>query len=182
MWLSITILSLVTLQRLIEAYIAMRNTKRLIEKGGFEVGSNRFGFVLALQALWLIGLWYLVLYQAPLVSLPWIYAYVLLEAGRGWIVAALGSLWTTRIIVVPGERLPDEGLASWLRHANYLVVAAEIVMLPMAFGLWWYALLFGALNVALLAWRIRSEDAALKPLREPPQPPEPSELSIPSEP
>ena len=92
----------------------------------------------------------------------------MLEAARGWIVAALGSRWTTRLIVVPGEVLPDEGIASWIRHANYLVVAAEIFILPMAFGLWWYALIFGALNVALLAWRIRSEDQALKPLREAP--------------
>ena len=48
------------------------------------------------------------------------------------------------------------------------------------FGYWWYAILFGVLNLALLAWRVRSEEAALKPLREPPrsetgdaQPPEP---------
>lgn len=179
MWLNITILSLVTLQRLIEFYIAWHNTGKLLERGGFEVGSNRYPFVVALNILWLLGLWYLVLYQAPAVSLPWIYAYVVLEAARGWIVAALGSLWTTRIIVVPGEKLPDEGFSSWIRHANYLVVAAEIFILPMAFGLWWFAIGFGLLNLALLAWRIRSEDMAMKPLREPPkteagdQPPEP---------
>lgn len=175
MWLPITILSLVTLQRLIELVIAHRNTKKLIGRGGFEIGSNRYGFVVALQLIWLLGLWYLVLYQAPAVSMPWIYAYLVLEAARGWIVAALGSRWTTRLIVVPGEPLPDEGIASWIRHANYLVVAAEIFILPMAFGLWWYALIFAALNVALLAWRIRSEDAALKPLREAPGTQSPAE-------
>jgi methyltransferase len=179
MWLIITILSLVTLQRLIELVIAQRNTSRLIARGGFEIGSGRYGFVLALQIAWLLGLWYLALYQQPAVSLPWIYAYVVLEAARGWIVAGLGSSWTTRLIVVPGEKLPDEGFQSWIRHANYLVVAAEIVILPMALGYWWYAILFGVLNLALLAWRVRSEEAALKPLREPPrsetgsQPPEP---------
>jgi methyltransferase len=180
MWLIITILSLVTLQRLIELVIAQRNTSRLIARGGFEIGSGRYGFVLVLQIAWLLGLWYLALYQQPAVSLPWIYAYVLLEAARGWIVAGLGSSWTTRLIVVPGEKLPDEGFQSWIRHANYLVVAAEIVILPMALGYWWYAILFGVLNLALLAWRVRSEEAALRPLREPPraepgdaQPPEP---------
>ncbi len=184
MWIIITILSFVTLQRLIELLIAHRNTRRLIDQGGFEIGSGRYGFVLALQIVWLLGLWYLVLYQRPAVALPWIYAYVVLEAARGWIVAGLGSRWTTRLIVVPGERLPDEGWQSWIRHANYLVVAAEIVILPMAFGYWWYAMLFGVLNLVLLAWRIRSEEEALRPLREPPQPqtgetqpPEPSEPS-----
>jgi methyltransferase len=186
MWLPITILSLVTLQRIIELVIAHRNTGKLIARGGFEIGSGRYGFVVALQVLWLLGLWYLVIYKPPAVSLPWIYAYVVLEAARGWIVAGLGSSWTTRLIVVPGEPLPDEGFHSWIRHANYLVVAAEVFILPMAFGLWWYAILFGVLNLALLAWRIRSEEVALKPLREPPrteeaelQPPEPMESSAP---
>ena len=175
MWLHILILTLVTLQRVIELVIAHRNTKKLEDRGGFEVGSNRYGFVVALQVLWLAGLWYLVLYQRPPISQPWIYTYVVLEAARGWIVAALGSRWTTRLMVMPGEALPDEGFHSWIRHTNYLVVAAEVFILPMAFGLWWYAILFGVLNLLLLGWRIKSEDAALKPLREEPRPAETEE-------
>ena len=178
MWLIITILSFVTVQRVIELAIAHRNTRKLIARGGFEIGSGRYGFVVALNLLWLAGLWYILLYQPRAVDLPWIYAYVLLEAARGWIVAALGNSWTTRLIVVPGEPLPDEGFHSWIRHANYFVVAAEIVILPMAFGLWWYALGFGALNVALLVWRIKSEETAMKPLREAPQSAGPAEPSI----
>ena len=109
------------------------------------------------------------IYQAPLAQMPWIYAYLVLEAARGWVIAALGSRWTTRIIVVPGEQLVDQGPYKYVRHPNYIVVACEIFILPMAFGLWWYAILFAALNAAMLYWRIRAEDEALKPLREPPQ-------------
>ena len=167
MWTNITILSLVTLQRLVELYIARRNTKRLLANGGFEVGSNHYPFVVVLHAIWLAGLWYLVLKLE--VSWPWIFAYLVLEAARGWIIAALGSRWTTRIIVVPGETLVDEGPYKFFRHPNYMIVAGEIFILPMAFGLWWYAILFAALNAAMLYWRIRAEDEALKPLREPPQ-------------
>ncbi len=169
MWTNIIILSLVTLQRLAELYIAHRNTKRLLAKGGFEVGSNHYPLVVLLHAIWLGGLWYLVIYQNPAVSMPWIFAYLVLEAARGWIIAALGSRWTTRIIVVPGETLVDEGPYKFFRHPNYMVVAGEIFILPMAFGLWWYAILFAALNAAMLYWRIRSEDEALKPLRVPDQ-------------
>lgn len=174
MWINITILSLVTLQRLAELYIAQRNTRKLIANGGFEVASGHYPLFVVLHGLWLLGLWYLVIYQAPTVNWPWIYAYVVLEAARGWIIAALGSRWTTRIIVVPGETLVDEGPYKYFRHPNYMVVAGEILILPMAFGLWWYAILFAALNAALLYWRIRAEDEALKPLREPlpDQPPE----------
>ena len=174
MWTNIVILSLVTLQRAVELYIAHRNTKRLLANGGFEVGSNHYPLMVALHTLWLGGLWYLVLYQRPEVSYPWIFAYLVLEAARGWIIAALGSRWTTRIIVVPGETLVDEGPYKFFRHPNYMVVAGEIFILPMAFGLWWYAILFTALNAAMLYWRIRSEDEALKPLREPLQPEESS--------
>ena len=170
MWLHILILTLVTLQRLIELVIAHRNTRKIEARGGFEVGSNRYGFVVALQVLWLTGLWYMVLAYLPPIDQPWVYAYVVLEAARGWIVAGLGSSWTTRLMVVPGENLPDEGFHSWVRNANYFVVAAEIFILPMAFGLIWYALAFGILNLVLLFWRMRSEDEALKPLREAPAP------------
>lgn len=171
MWTNITILALVSLQRLLELYIAHRNTRRLIDKGGFEVGSGHYPLIVALHTLWLAGLWYLA-WRLD-VSWPWIFAYLVLEAARGWIIAALGNRWTTRIIVVPGETLVDGGPYKYFRHPNYMVVAGEIFILPMAFGLWWYAVLFAALNGALLYWRIKAEDDALKPLREPAdQPPE----------
>ena len=166
MWINVIILSLVTLQRAVELYIANRNTKRLIANGGFEIGSGHYPLIVILHAVWLAGLWYLVLTQRPEVSYPWIFAYLVLEAARGWIIAALGSRWTTRIIVVPGEELVDHGPYKYFRHPNYMVVAGEIFILPMAFGLWWYAILFAALNGGLLYWRIRSEEEALKPLRE----------------
>lgn len=165
MWTNILILSLVTLQRVAELYIARRNTKKLLERGGVELGSNQYPFIVALHALWLAGLWYLVLYFNPAVSLPWIFAYLVLEAARGWIIAALGSRWTTRIIVVPGEQLVDAGPYKYFRHPNYMVVAGEIFILPMAFGFWWFALIFTLLNGVMLWWRIRAEDEALKPLR-----------------
>jgi len=170
MWINITILSLVTLQRLAEVFIAHRNTKRLLARGGFEIGSGHYPLIVALHALWLAGLWYFA-WSLP-VSWPWIFAYLVLEAARGWIIAALGSRWTTRIIVVPGENLVESGPYRYFRHPNYMVVPGEIFILPMAFGIWWYALAFFVVNAALLYWRIRSEDEALKPLREVAQPPE----------
>lgn len=170
MWINITILSLVTLQRLAELYIARRNTKKLMARGGVEIGSSHYPLIVLLHSLWLLGLWYLVIYKAPTAALPWIFTYLVVEAARGWIIAALGSRWTTRIIVVPGETLVDEGPYKYFRHPNYMVVAAEIFILPMAFGFWWYAVAFGVLNLVILWWRIRTEDAALQSLREPPQP------------
>ena len=52
-----------------------------------------------------------------------------------------------------------------MRHPNYPVLAGEIAVLPLAFGAWEIALVFSLANAALLAWRIRVEDAALAPRR-----------------
>ena len=66
---------------------------------------------------------------------------------------------------MPGETLSASGPYKYFRHPNYMIVAAEIFILPMAFGLWWYALIFGCVNLALLYYRIQQEEAALEPLR-----------------
>ena len=70
--------------------------------------------------------------------------------------------WTTRIIVPPGATLVRRGPYRFLAHPNYLVVASEIAVLPLAFGLPWYALFFSLANATLLAIRIRAENAALR--------------------
>ena len=72
-----------------------------------------------------------------------------------------GATLTTRVFVVPGETLVRRGPYRFVSHPNYVVVALEIFVLPLAFGLWAVALAFGIANLALLAWRIRVENQAL---------------------
>jgi methyltransferase len=81
------------------------------------------------------------------------------------VIASLGPRWTTRIIIVPGAPLIHAGPYRFVDHPNYLVVIGEIASLPLAFGLWQVALLFSALNAAVLAIRIREENRALGRLR-----------------
>jgi hypothetical protein len=57
--------------------------------------------------------------------------------------------------------LVAHGPYRWLRHPNYLIVAAEIAVVPLALGLVVYAAAFSVLNTALLFQRIRIETAAL---------------------
>ncbi len=66
-----------------------------------------------------------------------------------------------RILAVPGAPLVARGPYRLCRHPNYAVVAAEIAVLPLAFGAWAIAAAFSALNAAVLAHRIRVEEAAL---------------------
>jgi methyltransferase len=153
------ILTLVTLQRLGELVLARRNTERLLARGGIEVGAAHYPLVVAVHAAWLIALWALGRDQD--VNLVALALFVLLQAMRVWILATLGSRWTTRIIVLRGEPLVASGPYRYFSHPNYAVVVAEIAVLPLALHLPWVAIVFTLLNAALLVIRIRAETRAL---------------------
>lgn len=156
---AILILALVTLQRLAELALARRNTARLLARGAHEEGAGHYPLIVALHAIWLATLWWL----APGEPILWplIGLFLLLQAGRLWVLATLGERWTTRIIVLPGAPLVKRGPFRFARHPNYVIVAAEIAILPLAFGLWEAALIFSIANLAILRIRIRAEERAL---------------------
>lgn len=160
MILSVVVLSLVTMQRLGELVLARRNARRLMARGAVESGAGHYPFIVALHAAWLIGLW-LLAWDRPL-NLWLLAVFIGLQAARVWVIASLGDRWTTRIITLPGEALVRRGPYRLVSHPNYLVVATEILVLPLAFGLVWFALIFSLLNIAMMAVRISSEMEALR--------------------
>ncbi|HEY6049510.1 MAG TPA: isoprenylcysteine carboxylmethyltransferase family protein [Sphingomicrobium sp.] len=159
MSLNIAILALVTLQRLSELWLSNRNTRRLLAQGAHEVGAAHYPLIVAAHALWLAALWWLA--PARPIDGFWLGAFVLLEIVRIWVLASLGSRWTTRIIILPGETLVRRGPYRFVDHPNYLVVVGEIAVLPLVFGLWPLALIFSVLNAVALTIRIRAENHAL---------------------
>ncbi len=156
---AILILAFVTLQRLAELVIAQRNTRALLARGAYEASPGHYPLIVAVHTLWLLALWWFA--PGKSVSWPLIGLFLLLQAGRLWVLATLGSRWTTRIIILPGAPLVARGPFRFARHPNYLVVIGEIAVLPLAFGLWEMALLFSAMNAAVLAIRINAENKAL---------------------
>ena len=160
---AVVILALVTLQRLGELVLAKRNTARLLANGGYEIGASPYPIIVAFHTAWILGLWWL----APSQLINWylIGIFAVLQALRVWVIATLGSRWTTRIIRVPNETLVARGPFRFLNHPNYAVVIAEIFILPLAFGLIWFSIITGLLNLCILAWRVHIENAALEPVR-----------------
>lgn len=156
---AIAILAYVSLERLFELVFSSRNTKRLRAMGAREEGQGHYPLMVAFHFAWIVTLWFLARDREP--DLFWLANYVLLQAARLWVMASLGPRWTTRIIVLPGEDLVEEGPYRFLNHPNYWVVAGEIAVLPLVFGLPWVALVFTILNVAILSVRIREENRAL---------------------
>ena len=72
-----------------------------------------------------------------------------------------GGTGGTGLCSVVVRPLVRRGPYRWINHPNYLVVIAEIAVLPLVFGLWRVALIFSALNAIALAVRIRAENRAL---------------------
>ena len=146
-------------QRLAELGLAQWNTARLRVGGGVEFGASHYPLMVALHAAWLLGLWMLG-HDHPVDPL-WLAVFILLQAGRLWVIASLGQRWTTRVIVLPSASSVARGPYRWLRHPNYVVVVFEIAVVPLALGLPLFALVFSLANTTLLAYRIRVENQAL---------------------
>ncbi|HEY0838087.1 MAG TPA: isoprenylcysteine carboxylmethyltransferase family protein [Azospirillum sp.] len=160
-WPQVIVL-LVALQRLGELALAARNTRRLRAEGAREAGAGHYPLFVLLHAGWLAALFALT--PAGAAVNPWLLAvFVGLQAGRGWVIASLGRFWTTRILTLPGAPLVRRGPYRWVRHPNYLIVAGELAVLPLAFGEVGLAVAFSLLNVPLTWHRIRVEEAALAP-------------------
>ncbi len=163
------VVGLVALQRSLEMFYAARNTRALLARGAVEVAPQQHGYFIALHAAWLVSM---------LVLVPWdripnwwlIGAFAVLQLLRVWVIRTLGPYWTTRIITIADAPLVRRGPYRCMRHPNYAIVAAELAVLPLAFGAWTLALLFTILNAALLTWRIRTENTALQERRSRPSP------------
>ena len=153
------LIAFLIVQRLAELGLAQWNTARLRAEGGVEFGAAHYPFMVALHACWLLGLW--LLGHDRGVDPFWLAVFIVLQAGRLWVIASLRSRWTTRVIVLRGVAPVARGPYRWLRHPNYLIVVLEIAVVPLALRLPLFALVFSLANVALLATRIRVENQAL---------------------
>jgi methyltransferase len=156
---AILVVLLVAAERLAELRYAARNTRNLRQRGAIETSARHYPLIVLLHASWLIAI---VVGAPPGPPLGlWLGVFLALQAARIWVIVTLGAHWTTRIITVPHEPLVRRGPYRFLRHPNYAVVVGEIAVLPLAFHEPGVALVFSALNLAILAWRIRAENRAL---------------------
>ena len=151
---------LVAAQRLGELVYARRNEARLRDRGAVESGAGHYPLFILLHGAWLLAV-FLLIPADRVPSWPLIALFLLLQAARVWVVATLGPYWTTRVLSLPGAPLVRRGPYRWVRHPNYLIVAAEIAVLPLAFGAWWIAIAFSLANALLLYHRIGVEERAL---------------------
>lgn len=156
----------VGLERLAELAVSKRNAAWSFRRGGREYGGGHYPAMVVLHTGLLAGcLAEVVLADRPF--LPWLgwpmLAVVLASQGlRWWCIRTLGHQWNTRVIITPGLPLVSHGPYRWLKHPNYVAVAAEGAALPLVHSAWLTALAFTVLNALLLRVRIGVESAALE--------------------
>ncbi len=132
------VVALVALERLAELWHARRNTRALLEAGR-ALDMRRGHYPLdggAPCGLACDDPAQRAAPRAEAVSPPLLALFAILQGCRLWVLMSLGRYWTTRIITLPAAPLVRRGPYRYLRHPNYLVVAAEIAVLPLAFGAW----------------------------------------------
>ena len=165
LWGYTVLLGATAVERLVELVVSRRNARWSFERGGREYGRGHFPFMVLLHTGLLVGCvaeaWVAERGFWPPLGVPMLAVVVLAQWMRWRIIGTLGHHWNTRVIVVPGMRPVRQGPYRFLRHPNYAVVVLEGVALPLVMGCWITAVVFTALNLPLLAVRIRCEERAL---------------------
>ena len=160
MTITLWLTSLVVFQRIIELAIARRNERRAREAGAIEIGHEHYWMFFVLHPAWLLG-WTVEGWDQP-VSWGMVGAYAALQIFRAWILWSLGPAWNTRILVLPGTERVTRGPYRFLAHPNYVLVALELIVTPLAVGGWKTALAATVANAWVMAIRIPAEEKALR--------------------
>src|SRR6478735_3666963 len=147
-WLFTGLVLLVGIERLAELVVSKRHAAWAFSRGGVERGQSHYPVMVVLHTGLLVGA-------------------VASQALRWWCISTLGNQWNPRVIVVPGLSLVRRGPYGLVPHPNYVAVVVEGLALPLVHTAWVTALVFTVANAALLAVRIRVENAALREIASP---------------
>ncbi|HSY62762.1 MAG TPA: isoprenylcysteine carboxylmethyltransferase family protein [Cytophaga sp.] len=159
----ILFISFIILLRIAELLLSKRNEKWLLQNNAVEYGQKHYPFIVALHVSFLVSL--IVEYCAQRqvsYSLFFIGLYFILLAFKAWVIASLGKFWNTKIYHIANVPLIKKGPYKYFRHPNYIIVIAEIVVIPLAFHLYYTVLIFTMLNICMLFVRIKEEEKAME--------------------
>jgi len=159
------IVAVVALDRLVELLRSLANVRRLVARGAIVVPRDGTAGMIAFHSLWLVALACERLFLSARmpeqgVALTLAATVLLIVAARVWVLATLGRRWTVRVVVVPGETPISRGPYRFLRHPNYVVVCAELLLVPLLVGAWRVAIVGSLAHLPVLRHRVRREEAA----------------------
>lgn len=155
----------ILIQRIIENFHGNYNIKRLLAEGGREVGRGFYRVVPVVHMSWVLAILLLIPADAPVTW--WLLGlYGLLQVARYYVIFTLGRYWTTRTITLDGAPVVRRGIYKYIRHPNYVVVVSEVIVMPLVFGAWLIALVWGVAHILMLGYRVWLEEKTLAPRRQ----------------
>lgn len=152
-------------QRFAELAVAKNNERWMKTNGAYEVGGGHYKWIVIVHMMFFLSLLIEVKGVGTEPAFWWwvpFILFVLAQFLRFWALFSLGRFWNTKIIVLPGAELVEQGPYRWLRHPNYVVVATEIITVPLIFQAYVTAALFTVLNGVSMYVRIPMEEKALR--------------------
>ena len=155
--------SFIILLRIGELILSRRNQIWLLQQGAIEYGQKHYPYIVALHVLFIISL--IIEYstkQTSSFSLFFLVLYFLLMAFKMLVIMSLGKFWNTKIYHISGFPLMKRGVYKYVKHPNYLIVIAEIAIIPLVFHLYFTAITFTVLNAIILSVRVKEENKVLK--------------------
>lgn len=156
-------ISFLILLRIGELLLARRNEKWILQHGGVEYGEKHYPLIVMLHVFFFISLIteYLIVKPATY-NLFLLILFFISLAFKIWVIYSLGTFWNTKIYRIPDFPLIKSGPYKYLKHPNYVIVIAEIAIIPLIFHLYYTAVIFTLLNGIMLTVRIKEENKVLR--------------------
>jgi len=165
-WIFVFLVIALGVQRLAEMRRSARNEHRILEAGGREYASGQFRVMKLLHTAWFLAMLAEVFGLQrpfhPVLAIAAALVFLMGQALRYAAITTLGERWTVRVMILPGAQPIHHGIYRFIRHPNYLGVMLEIGAVPLLHSAYLTAIVFSIANALLLAWRIYTEEAALK--------------------
>ncbi len=159
----ILFISFVILLRIGELLLSKQNEKWLLENNAVEYGKKHYPIIVALHILFFVSLIFEYCVTPSESCNPFLLIfYFILIFFKVWVILSLGVFWNTKIYRIANTPPIKTGPYKYLKHPNYLIVVAEIAIIPLIFHLYYTALIFSVLNLVVLSIRVREENKALQ--------------------
>ncbi|GLB57922.1 isoprenylcysteine carboxyl methyltransferase family protein [Cytobacillus sp. NCCP-133] len=162
-------IAIIIVQRAAELMVAKSNEKWMKSQGALEFGQGHYKWIVFIHTMFLISCILEVFILEKSLSPFWPFflcLFVVAQAERIWAISSLGRFWNTKIIVLPGANVIRKGPYRFFKHPNYMIVAAEFLVIPLLFKAHLTAIVFTIVNSIILSIRIPAEEKALKELTE----------------
>ena len=112
-------------------------------QGAFEAGAGHYPIMVSMHMAFFISLILEVLVIDRPLSPLWIALltlFLIAQIARVWCLTSLGKFWNTKIIILPGADVVGKGPYKFIRHPNYVIVATELLVLPLMFSAYFTAI------------------------------------------